>query len=242
MLLPRIATVKNLFIDLDDTLWATYENNKQSLKALYERFEWSRYFTTFEALFRVYMPYNEELWALYREEKISKNELIIRRFKYPLHSFLSYSDDEYWQLNNLFLQETARQTRLVEGALSILQYLAPYYNIYILSNGFREVQRAKIENSGLSPYIQRMILSEDAGYPKPHKEIFRYAFRNTSSSPSNSMMIGDSWDADIVGSLAVGMPAIWFNPQKKTLPDAYASCLGSSLYNIGSLAELSSIL
>lgn len=243
MPLPAIATIKHLFIDLDDTLWATYENNKQSLKALYERLDWNRYFTSFEALFRVYMPHNERLWALYREEKISKQELIIQRFKYPLHSYLSYTNNQYWELNNIFLEETARQTRLVEGAIALLEYLSPYYSIYILSNGFREVQNAKITRSGLDPFFRKIILSEDAGYPKPHKGIFRYALSLTGASCYNSMMIGDSWEADIEGSVGMGIPAIWFNPHKIERPvEKLSQESGCSIWEVSSLDEIHSIL
>ena len=49
--------------------------------------------------------------------------------------------------------------------------------MYILSNGFREVQFKKLCNSGLAPYFKRMILSEDACIQKPHKEIFDFALK-----------------------------------------------------------------
>ena len=79
-----------------------------------------------------------------------------------------------------------------------MEYLRPSYRMYILSNGFREVQFKKLCNSGLAPYFKRMILSEDACIQKPHKEIFDFALKNTNSRRSESLMIGDSWEADII--------------------------------------------
>ena len=125
----------------------------------------------------------------------------------------SLSDEEILALNRRFLAVTATKTRLVEGALEVMEYLHRYYRIYILSNGFREVQHAKVERSGLLPYIHRMILSEDAGVNKPNATIFRYACSATNSRCAESLMIGDSWPADIVGAKNVGMPSIWFNPK-----------------------------
>lgn len=40
---------KNLFIDLDDTLWDTYHNNKECLKELYADYKMDRHYASFEA-------------------------------------------------------------------------------------------------------------------------------------------------------------------------------------------------
>ena len=194
--------IKNLFIDLDDTLWDTYHNNKESLRELYLEEGWQQF-----------APDYEGLWELYRHDKIDKYTLTLRRMREPMPWLASLSDEEILALNRRFLAATSTKTRLVEGALEVMEYLHRYYRIYILSNGFREVQHAKVERSGLLPYIHRMILSEDAGVNKPNATIFRYACSATNSRCAESLMIGDSWPADIVGAKNVGMPSIWFNPK-----------------------------
>jgi len=50
------------------------------------------------------------------------------------------------------------------------------------------------------PYFDKIILSEDAGINKPHPDMFTYALKNTNSKRNQTIMIGDSWDADIVGA------------------------------------------
>ena len=108
-------------------------------------------------------------------------------------------DPEYARkLSDDFLERTTHKTRLIEGALDLLDYLKPRYRMHILSNGL-EVQYKKIENSGLKPYFDKIILSEDAGVNKPHPEI-TYALKNTNSRRDQTVMIGDSWDADIQGA------------------------------------------
>ena len=52
---------KNLFIDLDDTLWDTYHNNKECLEEIYTDYRLSRYYASFEAFYAYYMPYNLSL-------------------------------------------------------------------------------------------------------------------------------------------------------------------------------------
>lgn len=63
---------KCLFIDLDDTLWDTYHNNKECLRELYAEQDLGRYYASFEAFFSIYMPNNVDLWAKYRSGAIDK--------------------------------------------------------------------------------------------------------------------------------------------------------------------------
>lgn len=203
---------KNLFIDLDDTLWDTLHNNKECLEELYTDYQWDRYYTSFEAFYNIYMPNNEKLWEQYRNHQIDRQTLIFERFHYILSPMGINDKEKVLAINDIFLQRTTTKTRLIPGAIELLEYLRPSYRLYILSNGFREVQFKKLANSGLAPYIERMILSEDAGIQKPHKEIFDFALRNTNSRRRESIMIGDSWEADITGAYNSKIDQIWLNP------------------------------
>ncbi|MDH6344025.1 putative hydrolase of the HAD superfamily [Parabacteroides sp. PFB2-12] len=203
---------KSLFIDLDDTLWDTYHNNKECLEELYVDYHWDRHYASFEAFYASYMPNNENLWALYREHKIDRQTLIYERFHYVLQPMGIDDREQVLTINRDFLERTTTRTRLIPGSIELLEYLRPAYRLFILSNGFREVQFKKLENSGLAPYIERMILSEDAGIQKPHKEIFDFALRNTNSRRQESLMIGDSWEADIVGAHNARIDQLWLNP------------------------------
>lgn len=53
-----------------------------------------------------------------------------------------------------------------------LEYLASSYNLYILSNGFRELQEQKMRSAGVEGYFKKIVLSEDIGVHKPFPEIF----------------------------------------------------------------------
>lgn len=205
---------KNLFIDLDDTLWDTFHNNKECLEELYTDYHWDRHYVSFEAFYALYMPHNLRLWELYRKHEIDRQTLIFERFHYILQPMGITERKEVLAVNNDFLQRTTTKTRLIPGAIELLEYLRPSYRLFILSNGFREVQFKKLTHSGLAPYIDRMILSEDAGIQKPHKAIFDFALINTNSRRRESLMIGDSWEADIVGAHHSRIDQIWLNPHQ----------------------------
>ncbi len=227
---------KHLFIDLDDTLWDIHLNGRECLEEIYRDYGYAEFYPSFDEYYRVYMPGNQHLWALYRQGEISKEELIVERFLLPVRAF-GIDDPAYAKkLNDDFLDRTTRKTRLIDGALELLAYLKPRYRMHILSNGFREVQYKKIENSGLMPYFDKIILSEDAGINKPHPDMFTYALKNTNSKRNQTIMIGDSWDADIVGAHNSRIAQIWLNPSSEA-PQGF-----EPTHTVHTLAEIKNIL
>lgn len=203
---------KNLFIDLDDTLWDFNKNSIVCLEEIYHDYKFDRFYPSFKHYYDVYLPSNLNLWALYRHGKISRDKLIVERILAPIREF-GVNDSEYAiKISDDYLERTTLQTELVDGAIELLDYLKPKYKLHILSNGFTEVQFKKISNSGLSGYFDKIILSEDVGVNKPHPDIFNYALSQTSSSANQTLMIGDSFDADIVGAYNSNIDQIWFNP------------------------------
>ncbi|WP_333615878.1 HAD-IA family hydrolase, partial [Bacteroides pyogenes] len=115
-------------------------------------------------------------------------------------------------------------------------YLAPRYNLYILSNGFRELQWRKMCASGVDGYFKKLILSEDLGVMKPWPEIFHFALSATQSGLRDSLMIGDSWEADITGAKGVGMHQVFYNVTGRTEFPFHPT------YHIRSLKDLINLL
>jgi putative hydrolase of the HAD superfamily len=227
---------KNLFIDLDDTLWDTLNNNRACLEEIYADYHFNRHYSSFETFYSCYMPHNMQLWEQYRNHEIDRHTLIVERFLHLLRP-IGIEDHEYaLKLNSDFLERTTTKTQLVSGALDLLDYLRPSYKLYILSNGFREVQFKKLVNSGLASYFERMVLSEDAGIQKPHKGIFDFALINTNSRRNETLMIGDSWNADIAGAYQSKIDQLWLNPgglpAKEFVPT----------YTVRSLEEIKAVL
>ena len=227
---------KHLFIDLDDTLWDIHQNSKECLKEIYNDYEYSKYFETFDDYYNVYMPSNHHLWGLYREGKIDKDELIVERFLVPVREF-GIDDAVYAKnLSDDFLERTTHKTKLVDGTIELLNYLKPKYQMHILSNGFREVQYKKIENSGLSPYFDKIILSDEIGINKPHAQFFTHALQKTNAAHSETIMIGDSWDDDIMGAYNSNIDQLWFNPEGHS-PNVF-----TPTYCVKTLYEIKGIL
>ncbi len=202
---------KNLFFDLDDTLWAFSYNARDTFEEMYRKYEYDRYFRSFQHFYELYERRNVELWAEYADGKVTKDELNCQRFLYPLEAVgegdaalaKAFSDD--------FFAVIPTKSRLMPHAREVLEYLAPKYNLYILSNGFQELQCHKMRSAGIDRYFKKIVLSDDIGVLKPWPEIFHFAMSATQSELRESLMVGDSWDNDITGARGVGMHQVYYN-------------------------------
>ena len=206
---------KNLFIDLDDTIYDFSAASREAFMETYELLHYDRFFDSFNHYYSIYEPYNLELWHIYGEGKITKEELNKRRYSYPLE-VVGIKDQE---LADTFCREALgripTKNRLIDGAIELLEYLRPKYNMYILSNGFKELQSHKMRTAGIDKYFDALILSEDIGVNKPNRELYEYALEKTGSKLEESIMIGDMFETDIAGAANIGMKQIYFNPKKK---------------------------
>lgn len=110
--------------------------------------------------------------------------------------------------------------RAVRGAADLLAELRSHAPIVIVSNNLLGEQRDKLEYCGLAQYVDALVVSEEAGVPKPDPEIFRQALQAVRVSPAEAVMVGDSWTADVAGAHAAGIVPIWFNPRGLPAPDS----------------------
>jgi putative hydrolase of the HAD superfamily len=205
---------KNIYFDLDRTLWDFQSNSDQTLKELLQRYlpEFTNRTSEFLA---VYHRVNDMLWIKYRDGEITKEMLRNRRFEEALNE-MGLSDTSFSKsMSDDYIAESPLKNGLFPYALEILDYLRNRgYRLYLITNGFSEMQEVKLKSSGLKPYFERMITSEEAGYQKPHRKIFEYALKSVNSRKEESIMIGDDLENDIIGAQRFGMDTIFFNPQK----------------------------
>lgn len=203
---------RSIFIDLDDTLWAFTENARDTFEEMYHQYRFERYFQSFDHFMELYVPKNLELWDLYGRHEISKDELNARRFSYPLLQVgvddpalvKAYSDG--------FFAAIPYKRKLMPHAMEALEYLSGKYRLYILSNGFRELQEQKMRSAGILHYFRKIVLSEDIGAHKPFPAIFNFAMSATQSEFRTSLMIGDNWKNDVAGAREVGMGQGYYCP------------------------------
>jgi len=228
---------KNVFIDLDDTLWDFHANAKSSLAEIYDRRNLGQFFDSFDQYFSIYAKRNIELWEEYGKGTISKAELSLERFSHPLIQVGVDNAPLAKEIGEEYLALLPSRTMLVPHAKELLDYLHPKYPLTIVSNGFVEVQYKKLNSCRLEQYFAHVVLSEAAQALKPDKRIFEYALQLNNANASETIMIGDSYEADIVGAQNASIDQIYFNP-KLTQPDKNKP----STFQVNSLSEIMDIL
>ncbi len=213
----------HLFFDLDNTLWDFDSNSRLALEQTLQKLGINGH-VSFDSFFEYYHQINLKLWESYRKNEVSKAELVQTRFEKPLNHF-NIRGIEPLKMNELYLQQMALQTKLIDGAIPTLEYLkSKGYQMHIITNGFKEVQNRKLQTSGLSHYIERVFTSEEVRYPKPDKRIFQHALKSCNAKKTKSLMIGDSWEIDIIGAANAGIKQVFFkNNNKNTSPPPISS-------------------
>lgn len=203
---------KSLFIDLDDTLWAFSENARDSFREVYVQCRLDRYFDAFDQFYALYEERNQTLWSIYAAGKIDKEELNRQRFLYPLLQVGVNDPALAKTYSEAFFEIIPTKSKLMPFAKEALEYLSGRYRLYILSNGFREMQIRKMQSAAITPYFRKVVLSEDIGVHKPFPQIFHFALSATQTQLKDSLMIGDSWENDMMGAKGVGMSQLFYNP------------------------------
>ena len=122
-----------------------------------------------------------------------------------------YSERLLSIVNERYIDYLSDFTHLFDGTIELLQKLQKRYEMHIITNGFDSVQYHKMRNSGLQPFFGKVFTAEQVGYKKPSPEIFEYALAQLGKTAAESIMIGDSLEADIQGALNLSMQAIHFN-------------------------------
>lgn len=209
--------IKHIFFDLDHTLWDFETNSSKTFEQIFEK---HRIDVDFSDFMEVYKPINHNYWKLYREEKISKSKLRYGRLKDAFEELNFQTDDELIDLlAEEYINYLPYNNALFEGTHEILKYLKPKYKIHIITNGFEEVQHKKMNNANLLNYFDKIITSEEVGVKKPNPKIFEYALEKAKASQKESIMIGDNFEADILGARNAGMYTIFCKFNGETSDD-----------------------
>jgi len=204
---------KQLFFDLDHTLWDFDANARATLEQLHLDLRLvDKGVNDFDRFHKNYLQHNEKLWARYRNGYIKQEELRLKRMWLTLLDFHIADEELTRQLSELFLQLLPTRTILFPDTIEVLKYLADKnYKMHLITNGFEKTQHEKLKHSGLESFFQEVITSECSNSLKPQKEIFEYALEKAGARVEESIMIGDSLEVDIAGAMGIGMDQVHVN-------------------------------
>lgn len=213
-----------LIFDLDHTLWDFAANSKKSLIEGFEHFRLDLLgIESSEQWVNAFEVANDRCWALYRSGEIDKSTLRTERFRLTLESLGCDDGELAVSLGVHYVEVSPLQTTLIEGSEALLSELAARgHRMWVLTNGFEEVQRIKLARCGLAQFFEAMYTSEQLGAKKPHAQAFFGAAQLAGLEPDEGIvMIGDSYGSDIIGAQNVGWRGVHYNPQGEVHEDAW---------------------
>src|SRR5690606_15258518 len=215
----RYGGYTDIFFDLDHTVGGFEISAAETLMELFDNYRFHKLGIESATLFiNTYNRNNHRLWALYHHGKISKAELRVARFADTFREFGIDPERFPPAFEEDYLRLCPQKTNLFPHAHETLTYLHERYTLHLISNGFGDASEIKITKCDLKKYFKTVVISERVGFHKPHPKIFLHAVGNANTSIANSVMIGDSLDADVRGAQNVGMDAIYFNPNNAEVP------------------------
>lgn len=225
--------IEHIFFDLDHTLWDFEKNSDLTFQMLFEKHSISANLSEFLA---VYKPLNREFWKLYRDEKISKEDLRYQRLKRAFDRVQYPISDELIHLLAIeYIEYLPEFSHLFDDTFEILTYLKEKYELHIITNGFEEIQTKKMDSSKISHFFSRIITSDSVQVKKPNPKVFYHALEVANATIENSIMIGDSVEADIEGAMNIGMQAIHCNFENEEI-------VATNFRSIKSLLEIKQYL
>ena len=211
----KLTNIKDVFFDLDHTLWDFDKNSALTFQKIFNE---NNINIELNKFLKIYEPLNLNYWKLYREDKIDKASLRYARLADTFQAInYKVSDVTIHQLSEDYIAFLTTYNHLFDNTIEILEYLNPNYNLHIITNGFKEVQQGKLNKAKIDHFFDTVTNSEMVGVKKPNPKIFRHALKLANANPDQSIMIGDNFEADILGAINIGIDAICFNYHEENL-------------------------
>ncbi len=225
--------IKAVFLDIDDTLYNTSEFAKLARKA------------ALNAMIDAGLPLShEDAYKLLREiikEKGSNynkhlNVLTKRVFGEERPLLIAVGMITYHNVKFALL-------RLFPNTLPTLIHLkSKGYKLGVISNGLTIKQYEKLVRLGLHHFFDFVITSEEAGVEKPDVAIYELAMKRMNCDAENSVMIGNSFNDDIVGAINSGMSAIYLTKRLTKFEEKKIAEIGIDLDIVSDIGDVKKIL
>ena len=230
----------HIFFDLDNTLWDFDVNSFYAMQETYSFYNLHAGNSNFQLFFSVFCENNRLLWAEYRKGAVVKKDLTRLRFQQTFEK-LNISGIDPCEMNEHYLMEMPKQNRLVKGAEQLLGYLkSKGYALFIITNGFSQVQHKKLETAGIKHYFRKIFISEEVKAPKPSRQIFEFALKSANAPKSSSLMVGDDFHSDVLGALNIGIDVVYLDAGNNVDLNLYDAgrTLNNTMHSIVVLSDL----
>lgn len=219
---------KHLIFDLDDTLLDFQDNERNSLKVIFQKYN-----IPFEKKsINQYKSINRRFWSQIEQGLIKKEEALTKRFE---EFFALYGYDIKGEIVERDYQNCLNKGHktIPKAIETLIELRNREYKIFAGTNGIGKTQKQRLEDSKMIDLFDDVFISEEMGVEKPNPKFFEIIFNKYDFiKKEDTLMIGDSLASDIKGANNFGIDCVWFNPLEKEVNEIEPT------YEIYDLSEL----
>lgn len=165
-----------------------------------------------EEMLSVYSAINRSWWEKHERGEVTQKEVFAGRLQ-ELFARYGVAYDDYDRFNEHYQQALGEVAYPMEDSLRLFGELGKHFRQYLVTNGSREAQEAKLRRCGLDKMADGVFISSAVGVQKPTKAFFDHVREKTGYLPEETMIVGDSLTSDILGGNNAGIVCCWYNPQ-----------------------------
>lgn len=202
-----------MLIDADNTLFDFTESEKRAIEELFEK-----YGITDPEAEKAYHAANSRQWKLLERGETTHDKLAVDRFR----DFIAAIDMDAVpeKMCADYIDALSRQHILIPGALEMVAEVAQHMPVAIVTNGIKQIQRARFMGSPMMEHVKALVISHEEGVDKPDPRLLYIALEKLGGvAPENALMVGDSLTSDVQAAINAGMDACWYNPAGKPAPE-----------------------
>ena len=215
--------IRYVYFDLDDTLLDHRHAESEALEALHADADTPFDPHTLADVRQAYREINPSIWKEYAAGDLTKVQAKVGRFTRLLSRLDLDPAGKDVSLADRYLSHYSNHWRLLPGALDAFEAIAAAYPVGIMTNGFVEMQTAKLKQfDQLATTSTSVVISEEVGVLKPHPALFQEASRRAGFAAAEILYVGDSLHSDVEGGLGAGWQVAWFSEQAHDHADVYS--------------------
>lgn len=165
-----------------------------------------------DEMLAVYSAINRSWWEKHERGEVTQKEVFRGRLQELFARYgVAYTD--YDRFNEQYQQALGEVAYPMEDSLRLFEALGKYFRQYLVTNGSREAQEAKLRRCGLDKLADGVFISSVVGAQKPTKAFFDHVQEKTGYLPGETMIVGDSLTSDMLGGNNAGICCCWYNPR-----------------------------
>ncbi|SRR5579883_1440519 len=213
--------LKAVLFDVDDTLFDHRYSSRSALAALQQKYPSHLSMVPLDEIEAHNLRILNEIHIDVLAGSLSIDNARAKRFATLLGIYgMSLSPEESLTVGGWYRAQYEASWRATPGATMVLEALRNRgITVGVVTNNLVAEQTQKLEQCGLAPLVDSVTISEEAGCTKPDERIFQIALERVKSAPQQALMVGDSWNNDIIGARNAGIQAIWYNCYNEPSPD-----------------------